>query len=197
MEAQHLKVVPPYFQSMVSARLIQTDKDMKMQEETSSVRDRKPIRQKRVVGAVMEINIDDEYYVYAQSYPHTQEVIFDYRSKEPLKDLSVLLSAKQLFRVAVYRRVIGSGYWKKVGKLPLREDLLPVQMKYIYHKFDNIQFELYNPATGKVTPATKDECRGLEEAAVWDYGAIIERIRDYYNDVPCVWLNEEYELFKD
>ena len=84
----------------------------------------------------MEINIDDEYYVYAQSYPHIQEVVFDYRSKEPLKDLSVLLSAKQLFRVAVYRRVIGSGYWKKVGKLPLREDLLPIQMKYIYHKFD-------------------------------------------------------------
>ena len=170
---------------------------MKMQEERNSVTDRKPIRQKRVVGAVMEINIDDKYYVYAQSYPHTQEVIFDYRSKEPLKDLSVLLSAKQLFRVTVYRRVIGSGYWKKVGKLPLREDLLPVQMEYIYHEFDNIQFELYNPATGKVTPATKDECRGLEEAAVWDYGAIIDRIRDYYNGVPCIWLNEEHELFKD
>ena len=184
-------------QLMVSVRQIQKDKDMKMQEEKSSVNDKKTIRQRRVVGAVMEINIDNEYYVYAQSYPHSQEVVFDYRSSEPLKDLSVLLSAKQLFRIAVYRRVIGSGYWKKVGKLPLREDLLPVQMKYIYHKFDSIQFEIYNPATGKVTPATKDECRGLEEAAVWDYGAIIDRIRDYYNGVPCIWLNEEHELFKD
>jgi len=145
----------------------------------------------------MEINIDDKYYVYAQSYPHTQEVIYDYRSKEPLKDLSVLLSAKQLFRVTVYRRVIGSGYWKKVGKLPLREDLLPVQMEYVYHKYDNIQFELYNPATGKMTPATKEECRGLEEAAVWDYGAISERIRDHYNGAPCIWLKQKDELFND
>lgn len=170
---------------------------MKMQEEKSSVSDKKAIRQKRIVGAVMEINIDDEYYVYAQSYPYSQEVVFDYRSSKPLEDLSVLLSAKQLFRVAVYRRVIGSGYWKKVGKLPLREDLLPVQMKYVYHKYDDIQFEIYNPATGTMTPSTKEECRGLEEAAVWDYGAIAERIRDHYNGVPCIWLNETYQLFKD
>ena len=121
----------------------------------------------------------------------------DYRSTEPLKDLSVLLSAKQLFRITVYRRVIGSGYWKKVGKLPLREDLLPVQMQYVYHKYDNIKFDIYNPATGIMTPATKEECRGLEEAAVWDYGAISERIRDHYNGIPCIWLKEEYELFKD
>ena len=170
---------------------------MKMQEEENSNNDKKAIRQRRVVGAVMEINIDDEYYVYAQSYPHSQEVVFDYRSSEPLEDLSVLLSAKQLFRITVYRRVIGSGYWKKVGKLPLREDLLPVQMEYIYHKFDNIQFEIYNPETGKVTPATKEECRGLEEAAVWDYGAISERIRDHYNGVPCIWLKQKDELFND
>ena len=170
---------------------------MKKQAEKSSVSDTKTIRQKRVIGAVMEINIDNEYYVYAQSYPYNKEVIFDYRSTEPLKDLSVLLSAKQLFRITVYRRVIGSGYWKKVGKLPLREDLLPVQMQYVYHKYDNIKFDIYNPATGIMTPATKEECRGLEEAAVWDYGAISERIRDHYNGIPCIWLKEEYELFKD
>lgn len=169
---------------------------MKKQAEKSSARDEKPIRQRRVIGAVMEINIDNEYYVYAQSYPNTQEVIFDYRSTEPLKDLSVLLSAKQLFRVAVYRRVIGSGYWKKVGKLPLREDLLPVQMKFVYHKYDNVQFETYNPATGIMTPATKEECRGLEPAAVWDYMHVEQRIRDYYNGLPCSVLRNTFDAVK-
>ena len=172
------------------------NKDMKMQEKKSSVSDKKQIRQRRVVGAVMEINIDDEYYVYAQSYPHSQEVVFDYRSSEPLEDLSVLLSAKQLFRVAVYRRVIGSGYWKKVGKLPLREDLLPIQMEYVYHKYDDIQFEIYNPATGKMTPATKEECRGLEPAAVWDYMHVKQRIKDYYNGLPCSVLKETFDAVK-
>lgn len=181
---------------MELAQQIQISKDMKMKEKESLVTDVKPKRQRRVVGAVMEININNEYYVYAQSYPNTQEVIFDYRSKEPLKDLSVLMSAKQLFRIAVYQRVIGSGFWLKVGKLPLREDLLPVQMEFVYHKYDKIQFELYNPETGQMTPSTKDECRGLEQAAVWDYKAIETRIKDHYNGVPCVFLKDVYEAFK-
>ena len=41
-------------------------------------------------------------------------------------------------------------------------------MKYIYHKFDKSQFELYNTNTGEITPSTKEECRGLERCAVWD-----------------------------
>ncbi len=153
--------------------------------------------QKRVIGSIMEINIDNEYYVYAQSYPYTQEVIFDYRTTQPLTDLSVLKSAKQLFRVAVFRWVIGSGHWKKVGKLPLREDLLPVQMEYIYHEFDKVKFELYNPETGRITPSNKEECKGLECCMVWGDVSIKDRIRDYYNGVPCEWLKEEYEIFKD
>lgn len=169
---------------------------MKKQAEKSSVSDTKPIRQKRVIGAVMEINIDNEYYVYAQSYPYNKEVIFDYRSTEPLKDLSVLLSAKQLFRITVYRRVIGSGYWKKVGKLPLREDLLPVQMQCVYREYDNVQFEIYNPATGIMTPSTKEECRGLEPAAVWDYMHIEQRIRDFFNKLPCSVLKKTFDALK-
>ena len=145
----------------------------------------------------MEINIDNEYFVYAQSYPHNMEIIFDFRSKEPLKDLSVLLSAKQLFRVVVYRWVIGSGYWKKVGKLPLREDLLPIEKQYIYHKFDKIKFEIVTPGASLehwATPSTKEECVGLERCAVWADNHIIDRVRDYYNNVPCVWMSTSYEL---
>ena len=39
---------------------------------------------RRTIGAIMEIYVDNEYYVYAQSYPYNKEIIFDYRSKEPL-----------------------------------------------------------------------------------------------------------------
>lgn len=168
--------------------IIPKDKYMKMLENENLEIDVKPIRQRRTIGAIMEIYVDNEYYVYAQSYPYNKEIIFDYRSKEPLKDLSVLLTAKQLFRITVYRSVIGSGHWLKVGKLPLREDLFPLQLQYIHHSYGNIEYEIYNPMTGQITPSTKDECKGLEEAAVWDYGAINERIRDYYNNAPCRWV---------
>jgi len=182
---------------MESVQPILTKRDMSKQTKEKLDGSIKVKRQKRTLGAVMEINIDNEYYVYAQSYPYTQEIIFDYRSKEPLKDLSVLLSAKQLFQVAVFRWVIGSGHWKKVGKLPLREDLLPAQMKYIYHKFDRVKFEIYNPETVQITPSSKEECRGLERCSVWGAESIKDRIRDHYNGVPCMWLEDEYEIFKD
>lgn len=169
---------------------------MKTQHEKNLTTDARK-RQKRTLGAIMEINIDDEYYVYAQSCPHDREIIFDFRSKEPLEDLSVLLTAKQLFRVCVFRWVIGSGYWKKVGKLPLREDLIPIEKQYIYHPFDKVKFEIVTPGASIdhwATPSTREECIGLEQCAVWADNHIVDRVRDHYNNVPCVWLRTSYEL---
>lgn len=39
---------------------------------------------RRTIGAIMKIYVDNEYDVYAQSYPYNKEIIFDYRSTEPL-----------------------------------------------------------------------------------------------------------------
>lgn len=85
----------------------------------------------------------------------------------------------------------------KVGKLPLREELQILPMQYIYHGSSKVQFELYNTNTGEITPSTKEECRGLESCAVWDMHHVEDRLRDHYNGVPCIWLKEEYEIFKD
>ena len=55
-------------------------------------------RQQMTPGAIVEINIDNEYYVYAQILPTNNLVFFDYRTKEPLrKDFRVLEEAKPLF----------------------------------------------------------------------------------------------------
>ena len=101
-----------------------------------------PKRQRRTVGAIMIIPIDD-YFVYVQSLDFGEEVIFDYRTKTPLKDLSPLLKARELCRVSVYSDVISSGIWRKVGKLPIREDLLDCKMKFIYDNFSVRKHFLY------------------------------------------------------
>ena len=82
---------------------------MKKQQRENSENSTK--RQRRVVGSVMEIHVNNEYYVYAQSYPYETEIIFDYRTTEPLKDLNVLLTTKELFRVLVFTSVISKGHW--------------------------------------------------------------------------------------
>lgn len=56
-------------------------------------------------------------------------------------------------------------------------------------------FELYDPNTGSTKPSTKEEVRGLERVSVWAQNHVEDRIRDYYNNVPCQWLQKDRELF--
>ena len=174
------------------------DTYMKKQEEKNSANREKPKRQRRVEGAVMAIHIDGQYYVYMQSLPYSQEVVFDYHTDECLTDLTPLLTARELFRVCVYAHVISDGIWRKIGKLPIRDDLKEPKMKYIYDRYSK-EFFLYKPGETNIPmrPATKEQCRGLERTSVWGRHNVEDRIRGYYNNKPCQWIIDEYEIFKD
>lgn len=163
---------------------------MKKQGKENS--ENKPIRQRRTIGAIMAIPVDG-YYVYMQSLDFGREVVFDYRSDTILTDLSPLLKAKEMFRVCVYAYPISNGTWRKIGKLPIREDLTSTPMQFIYHAY-NGKFELYNPETGNMTPSTKEQCKGLEPAAIWGQEHVEQRVRDYYNGKPCSILKNLFEL---
>lgn len=146
----------------------------------------------------MEINIEGQYYVYAQILSKgLGYAFFDFKSKEKLRDFNILLNSKVLFIVMVYNDIITKGVWLKVGKLPIRDDLLVQPMKFIQDNLNPNNFEHYNPNTGKITKATKEECVGLERASVWDANHVEDRIRDYYLGVPCTWLRDDYELFEN
>jgi hypothetical protein len=70
-------------------------------------------------------------------------------------------------------------------------------MQFIQDAIHPDRFEFYDPNTGESRPATKEKIKGLERASVWEANHIEDRIRDYYNGVPCVWLKDDIELFKD
>ena len=164
---------------------------MKKQERRNLTTNRK---QKVVVGGVFEIQIDNEYFVYGQILPHSECAIFDYKSVKPLVDVGLLNKAQLMFVVGFYNYIIRDRIWPVVGKLPIREDLQSPPPYYIYDKATN-KFNLYDNKTGLTKPATKEEVKGLECAAVWDANHIVDRIRSHYLNVPCVWLKEHYELF--
>ena len=54
-------------------------------------------RQRLTVGAIVEINVYDEYYCYAQILGLSNLAFFDYRTKEHLEDFSVLSNCNILF----------------------------------------------------------------------------------------------------
>lgn len=144
-------------------------------------------RQKETIGAILEINIENEYFVYAQILDGGT-AFFDYKTKENLKDFTILNSSKILFIIAVYKDVITHGIWLKVGKLQIREELRVLPFQYIRDPLKPENFELYNPNTGEITKSTKDEVKGLECAAVWEANHVEDRIRDHYLGVPCIWM---------
>jgi hypothetical protein len=148
-------------------------------------------KQRITEGAILEIHIESEYYVYAQILTKgLGYAFFDFKSKEKLTDFTILLESNVLFIVMVYNDVVTKGTWVKVGKLPIRNDLLVQPMKFIQDNLNPNDFELYNPNTGEITKATRQECEGLEYAAVWEANHVEDRIRDYYLGVPNVWVNQ-------
>ena len=136
-------------------------------------------KQRVTEGAILEINIEGEYFVYAQIL-NGGTAFFDFKSTEQLKDFSILEKSNLLFIVAVYSYIINQGIWLKVGKSSIRKDLKVLPMKFIQDALIPSKFRLYNPNTGEMTPVTKDECKGLEVSAVYEAGDIEQRISDYF-----------------
>lgn len=99
-------------------------------------------RQRITEGAILEINIENDYYVYAQILVKgLGYAFFDYRSKQHLTALDELLKCEILFIVMVYNDVVTQGKWIKVGKLPIRKDLLVQPMKFIQDSTNPDKFE--------------------------------------------------------
>ena len=153
-------------------------------------------RIKERIGDIIEIHVHGKYYCYAQIIPNAQYAFFDFKKDEPLRDFSILDNCKILFVICVYRYVLKEGIWRIVGNNSIREDLLSVRMKYIYDKHKD-KFQLYNPETGEITPATKEMARGLERCSVWGDNHVEDRLYDHYLNRPCIWLKEEYDLWKE
>ncbi|WP_268849230.1 Imm26 family immunity protein [Flavobacterium aestivum] len=154
-------------------------------------------RQKITVGSILEINIDDKYYAYAQILDKGGYAFFDYKSEKHLIDLSILQEKPILFIVGVYEDVVKKGHWLKVGKLDIRQELEIQPMQFIQDAQHPDRFEFYNPNTGDITPTTKDKVKGLERAAVWDANHVEDRIRSHYEGTTSIWLKEDLELFKE
>ncbi len=164
-------------------------KNIKTQHKKNLVIDM--AKQRITTGAILEVNIEDQYYVYAQILRNGDGIaFFDYKTKDKLIDLSILEKCEILFIIVVYNDVITQGKWVKVGKLPIRKELEVLPMKFIQDNLNPNNFEHYNPNTGEITKATRAECEGLERSAVWEANHVEDRIRDYYLGVPNIWVEQ-------
>ncbi|WP_192820977.1 immunity 26/phosphotriesterase HocA family protein [Rufibacter sp. LB8] len=146
-------------------------------------------KQRRTIGAVVEIPLDDGTHCYGIVLEDASVGVFKVKTNENL-EIPDILNKEVLFIVAVYNEAITSGRWKKVGKVQLdgRFEVLP--LKFIQDSHDATSIDIYNPNTGEITPSTKEECMGLECAAVWAAEHVESRIIDYFNNKENVWVKQ-------
>lgn len=166
---------------------------MKQKEEKSLENKQKILR--FTEGNVIEIKIDD-YYVYAQMLKEPNLVFFDFRTKEQLKDLSVLNDKPAIFILSVFYRRASGCTWEKVGKMPIRDEFKTLPLRYIYRPKDKpgFQWAIYDTNAGKIIETTEEEVRKhgiIESATVWYAINVEDRIRCYYSGEISIWEKSE------
>jgi len=143
-------------------------------------------RQQRTIGAFVKIPLDKKHHTYARILADAGLAFYDIVAEEDITDMKKIASKPILFIVAVYRDAITKGRWQKVGKMPLEPELRRCPPQFIHDSIDPTKFSIYED--GKIRPATREECEGLERAAVWEPEHVESRIRDHYAGVPNIWV---------
>lgn len=147
------------------------------------------MKQKRILGAVLSINLDNGKIAYARVVKDASYAIYDLIS-DTLLAIDEVVKHEILFIVAVYENVVTSGRWKIIGQMKLEDNLLKLPLKFIQDELDSTKLELYDPNTGDIRNAKRKECLGLERAAVWEAEHVEERIMDNYRGKTNVWVEQ-------
>lgn len=146
-------------------------------------------KQRRTVGAVVEIPLNDGTHSYGLVLDKASIAIFKIKTKTEYS-IADILNEDLLFIVAVYDDSITSSRWKRVGKVNVEERFQELPLKFIQDSHNPSIVEIYNPNTGEIRPSTKEECMGLECAAVWAAEHVESRIIDFFNNRENVWVKQ-------
>jgi hypothetical protein len=135
--------------------------------------------QKRILGSILNIDLGNGYHSYARILKNAEYAFYDIKTNIDI-EVDEIISKPILFILSVYDDVITNGRWEIVGEKPLESSFDALPMNYIQDPIDPNKFQIYDPNTGEMFDAQKEDCIGLGEAAVWDAEHVEERIRKYY-----------------
>src|SRR5258706_7325521 len=142
----------------------------------------------RKEGAFIEIKLPNGKFSYGRILPKANYGFYEIYSDSKVSDIGEIERKKILFIVAVYKDAITKNRWKIIGTSPLEKTLLVLPLKFIQDELEPFYFEIYDPNSGNIRPAKKEECIGLERTAVWEPEHVEERIIDYFEKRPNKWL---------
>lgn len=134
-------------------------------------------RQKRVIGDIVEIPLQDGFNAYGVTLGEATYAFYDLHAKNR-QNLELIVGRPILFRVAVMDSAVKKGKWLIIGRTELTPELSKLPPKFIQDSIREDQFSIYE--NGKIRPASREECVGLFRASVWSPEHVEERISDHF-----------------
>jgi hypothetical protein len=144
-------------------------------------------RQRIQAGAVVKIPLGDGTHTYGRLLVKPYVEVYDSVTREEITDLESIVAKPVLFTVSVFDHAITKGRWPIVSKLPYDEETAELPLQFLQDVADPRRCRLID-AWGNITPASIEECAGLERAAVWEPEHVEDRIRDHYAGRPNTWF---------
>lgn len=133
-------------------------------------------------GEVVAIPLRGGDYAFAQALEPPELAFFDLRSAERASPDEVV-SHPVLFRLWVMR--YGPLDWEKLGKAAVAG---PLQQEVPRFKKDPTDGALRIYVDAEERPATIEEVRHLEAAAVWEPEHVVDRLEDHFAGRPNKWV---------
>jgi hypothetical protein len=139
---------------------------------------------KAKIGDIVEIALSNGMMGYCRVLKNPLMGFYAVQSDSSLSPTDILIQPIA-FKIWVMNSVISSGRWKLIGNAPLEPEL---EGSPWFFKQDSISKAISVYREGVERPATKEECAGLECAAVWSAEHVEERLVDHFEGRPNKWI---------
>lgn len=151
-------------------------------------------RVRRSEGSIVRIPIDDSGFGIGLVLREPLIAFYDHKYEfGDLFEVNEIIRMPIAFIIMVMNYAITDGIWPVIAKTKV-PDILKypprfckydklISKYYIYHEIPQLA-PIYE------RPASREECRSLEVAAVWEPEHVEERLRDKFEGRENVWLQE-------
>lgn len=140
---------------------------------------------KSAIGDIVKIDLGDGLHCYARVLEEGLFAFYDCRVREE-RTIEQIIASPILFQVPVMDYAVKRGRWSIVGNAPLTDSLKNPPPRFIQDALRKDIFRIYEK--GKIRPATRAECIGLEREAGWDPAHVEDRLRDHYEGRKNKWV---------
>lgn len=137
------------------------------------------------IGTYFVVDLGD-YYVFGRIIKDYIFIFFDFQSSSEDIDVDILLDKDILFSIHVGWAAITTKRWKILAIKPL-EDKFQITVPFFVQEIGNDDLCWIDYA-GERVQVPKSKCEGLERLATWNAIHVEQRIKDYYDGKPNLYL---------